>query len=96
MLKFKYLFSAFCMLVAMTMATSAFAQNILTVSSGVEPRAREHGQTELAGGITLRVEDNGSTMGVDLGNGTLSIDYGAPITNRDFTVNGGATGCFIT
>ena len=30
MLKFKYLFSAFCMLVAMTMATSAFAQNIMS------------------------------------------------------------------
>ena len=43
MLKFKYVFSAFCMLVAMTMATSAIAQNILSVSSGVEPRAREHG-----------------------------------------------------
>ena len=56
MLKFKYVFSAFCMLVAMTMATSAIAQNILSVSSGVEPRAREHGYTETAGGITLRVE----------------------------------------
>ena len=95
MLKFKYVFSAFCMLVAMTMATSAIAQNILSVSSGVEPRAREHGYTEAAGGITLRVESHDETI-ADL-EGVLTIDYGIPVTNHGTTTNaivvtGG--GCF--
>ena len=53
MLKTKHMLSALCMLVAMTMATSAFAQGVFSVSSSIEPRARMNGQTELAGGITL-------------------------------------------
>ena len=57
MLKTKYALSAFCMLVAMTMATSAFAQGVFSVSSSIEPRARMNGQTEAAaGGITLSLE----------------------------------------
>ncbi len=94
MLKTKYLLSALCMLVAMTMATSAFAQGIFSVSSGVEPRAREHGFTEAVGDIALRLL---TTTEVDEGVGTLSIDYGATITNPAtgsdaITVTG--TGCF--
>ena len=94
MLRTKHAFSAFCMLVAMTMATSAIAQNILSVSSGVEPRARENGQTELAGGITLRVENLSNTVGMLAHSGTLIIDYGVPITNRTAVIAGGDTGCF--
>ena len=99
MLKSKYAFSAFCMLVAMTMATGAFAQNILSVSSGVEPRGREHGQTEPAGGITLRVEDMGNTSGEALATGTLTIDYTATITNPatgDDAIAITGDGCFGT
>lgn len=95
MLKFKYVFSAFCMLVAMTMATSAIAQNILSVSSGVEPRARAHGYTEEAGGITLRVESEDTGI-ADL-DGILTIDYSIPVTNHSsspIVVTG--TGCFNT
>ena len=77
MLKGKHMLSAFCMLVAMTMATSAFAQGVFSVSSGVEPRARMNGQTELAGGITLSQEN----VDADALNGTLTIDYGVPVTN---------------
>ena len=55
-MKTKFTFSALVLMVAMAMATSAFAQGFLTVSSGVRPRAREHGQAEMAGGITLRLE----------------------------------------
>ncbi len=50
MLKTKYLLSALCMLVAMTMATSAFAQGIFSVSSSIEPRARMNGHTETGRG----------------------------------------------
>ena len=52
-MKSKFAFSAFCMLVAMTMATGAFAQGIFTVSGGIEPRGRENGHAEMAGGVTL-------------------------------------------
>ena len=52
-MKARFVFSAFCMLVAMTMATSAFAQGIFVVSSGPEPRGRANGHTELSGGISV-------------------------------------------
>ena len=52
-MKTRFVFSAFCMLVAMTMATGAFAQAVFTVSSGNQPRGRLNSHTELAGGITL-------------------------------------------
>ncbi len=78
MLKTKYALSAFCMLVAMTMATSAFAQGIFTVSSSIEPRARLNGQTEEAGGITLSL----TSGSIDAGeSGEVTIDYGTTITN---------------
>ena len=85
MLKTKYALSAFGLLVAMTMATSAIAQNVLTISRGIEPRAREHGQTELAGAVTVVVMTASSTEGDNSNQGTLSIDYGVPITNRTDT-----------
>ncbi len=89
MLKTKYALSALSLLAAMTIATSAWAQNVLSVSSGVQPRAREHGQTELAGGITVRVSTARATgTAADdntLHSGTLTIDYGVPITNRPGT-----------
>ena len=81
MSKYRYALSAGCALGVMTMATGAFAQGVFSVSSGVERRAREHGQTELAGGITLRLETAPSTAEDGAGLGILNIDYGAPITN---------------
>jgi hypothetical protein len=79
MLKTKYALSAFCMLVAMTMATSAFAQGVFSVSSSIEPRARMNGQTEAAGGITLSLE-SGTITGADE-EGIVVINYGTTITN---------------
>ena len=52
-MKTRFVFSACCMLVAMTMATGAFAQAVFTVSSGNQPRGRLNSHTELAGGVTL-------------------------------------------
>ena len=81
MSKCRYALSAWSVLGVMTMATGAFGQGVFSVSSSVEPRAREHGQTELAGSITLTLETAPRTAGDGAGLGTLSIDYGAPITN---------------
>ena len=77
-MKTRFVFSACCMLVAMTMATGAFAQAVFTVSSGNQPRGRLNGHTELAGGVTL-AKLSGSNVGDD--GGTVVIDYGVPITN---------------
>ena len=52
-MKTRFVFSAVCMLVAMTMATGAFAQGVFTVSSGNQPRGRMNGHAERAGGISL-------------------------------------------
>ena len=51
-MKTRFVFSAFCMLVAMTMATGAFAQATFQVSAGAT-QGRMNGHTEEAGGITL-------------------------------------------
>ena len=77
-MKIKFAFSALALLVVMTMATSAFAQAVFTVSSGIEPRGRMNGHAELAGGITLS-RFSGSIGGAETG--TAIIDYGVPITN---------------
>ena len=77
-MKIKFAFSAFCMLVAMTMATGAFAQATFQVSAGAT-QGRMNGHTEEAGGITLAVT-SGTINGSDE-NGTVLIDYGVPITN---------------
>jgi hypothetical protein len=77
-MKTRFVFSAFCMLVAMTMATGAFAQAVFTVSSGNQPRGRLNGHTEVAGGVTL-AKLSGTSVGV--GGGSVIIDYGVPITN---------------
>ena len=53
-MKSRFVFSAFCMLVAMTMATGAFAQATFQVSAGAT-QGRMNGHTEEAGGITLAV-----------------------------------------
>ena len=37
-MRMKFAFSALVLLVAMTMATGAFAQAVFTASSGIEPR----------------------------------------------------------
>ena len=77
-MKTRFVFSAFCMLVAMTMATGAFAQGTFQVSAGAT-QGRMNGHTEEAGGITLalisgEIDAVGET-------GTVVIDYGVPITN---------------
>ena len=77
MLKTKYALSALGLLVAMTMATDALAQGVFSVSSSIVPRARANGHTELAGGVTLaRAASPTGNAG-----GTVTIDYGATITN---------------
>ena len=77
-MKTRFGFSAFCMLVAMTMATSAFAQATFTVSSGNQPRGRMNGYSEKAGGVTL-AKLSGANVGDE--GGSVIIDYGVPITN---------------
>ena len=77
-MKFRFAFSAFCMLVAMTMATGAFAQGVFTVSSGIEPRGRSNGHAEEAGGVTLFL--NSGVINTD-DTGTVVLDYGVDITN---------------
>jgi hypothetical protein len=77
-MKIKFAFSAFCMLVAMTLATGAFAQAVFTVSAGNEPRGRMNGHGEVAGGVTL-AKLSGTSVG-DAG-GSVIIDYGVPVTN---------------
>ena len=81
-MKTRFVFSAFCMLVAMTMATGAFAQATFQVSAGAT-QGRMNGHTEEAGGITLAVTTG--TIEIAVGgtedNGTVFIDYGVPITN---------------
>ena len=78
-MKTRFVFSAFCMLVAMTMATGAFAQATFQVSAGAT-QGRMNGHTEEAGGITLAVTSGSIGTATDE-NGTVLIDYGVPITN---------------
>ena len=81
-MKTRFVFSAFCMLVAMTMATGAFAQATFQVSAGAT-QGRMNGHTEEAGGITLALTSGTIAVGNagDEDNGTVLIDYGVPITN---------------
>ena len=83
-MKTRFVFSACCMLVAMTMATGAFAQVVFTVSSGNQPRGRLNSHTALAGGVTLAKLSGGTIGGTG---GTVIIDYGVPITNAVNSTN---------
>ena len=77
-MKSRFAFSALCMLVAMTMATGAFAQGVFRVTSGTESRGRATGHAEKAGDISLFEIDG------DIGDnesGVVMIEYGVPITN---------------
>ena len=87
-MKSRFAFSAFCMLVAMTMATGAFAQGIFTLSAGSEPRGRMNGHAEEAGGITLFLSNGGIGTG-DVGK--VEIDFGVPITNTMTTTDNAIT-----
>ena len=84
-MKTRFVFSAFCMLVAMTMATGAFAQGTFQVSAGAT-QGRMNGHTEKAGGITLALT---SGMIDSSETGTVLIDYGVPITNALGTTGDG-------
>ncbi len=75
LIKSKYMLAC-GVLAVMAMASSAFAQTIFTVTASNTPRARMNGHAELAGGITL------TGTGDNNDGGTISIDYGIPITNR--------------
>ena len=77
-MKSRFAFSALCMLVAMTMATGAFAQGVFRVTSGTESRGRATGHAEKAGDVSLFLT-NGD-IGEDE-SGVLMIEYGVPITN---------------
>ena len=80
-MKTRFVFSALCMLVAMTMATGAIAQTSRTFQASASATVgRMNGHTERAGGITLAPT---STVGT-AADGTVVIDYGLTITN---TVN---------
>ena len=82
-MKLRFAPSALVFLVAMTMATGAFAQGIFTLSNNTVPRGRNNGHAELAGDITLFLTTG--DIDLDLDNdaptGTVTIDYGVPITN---------------
>ena len=89
-MKTRFIFSAFCMLVAITMATDAFAQaGTFQVSSGAT-QGRMNGHTEMAGGVTLALTSGSITQAQT---GEVVIDYGVPITNSvggvPVAVNGG-------
>ena len=77
-MKSRFAFSAFCMLVAMTMATDAIAQGVFRVTSGTASRGRFNGHAEKAGDISLFLT-NGSISAAE--NGVVMIEYGVPITN---------------
>ena len=65
-MKFRFAFSAFCMLVAMTMATDAIAQvSVFRVTSGTESRGRASGHAEKAGDISLFTIDGSITAAGD-------------------------------
>ena len=78
-MKFRFATSALVFLVAMTMATGAFAQGIFTLSAGSESRGRSNGHAELAGGVTLFLTTGSLTGGTD--EGEIELDFGVPITN---------------
>ena len=77
-MKLRFASSALVFLVAMTMATGAFAQGIFTLSAGSEARGRDNGHAELSGGITLFLTTGAIAAGEE---GEVEIDYGVPITN---------------
>ena len=81
-MRLRFASSALVFLVAMTMATGAFAQGIFTLSNGTVARGRSNGYAEAAGGITL-FKTNGSLSSTTTPStaGTVVIDYGVPIAN---------------
>ena len=78
-MRLRFATSALVFLVAMTMATGAFAQGIFTLSAGSEARGRANGYAEKAGGVSLFLT-TGSIAADD--KGTVVINYGVPITNK--------------
>jgi hypothetical protein len=79
-MKMRTVFCALVVLVAMSMATSAFAQVTFTASSTPTSRAIRTGHTELTGTITLTQTAPAGAAGT--AGGTLTIEYpGVPITN---------------
>jgi hypothetical protein len=77
-MRLRFATSALVFLVAMTMATGAFAQGIFTLSAGSESRGRSNGHAELTGGVTLFLTTGG--LGAD-DDGDIELDFGVPITN---------------
>jgi hypothetical protein len=77
-MRLRFATSALVFLVAMTMATGAFAQGIFTLSAGTEQRGRNNGHAELAGPVTFFLE-NGTVAAGD--EGEIVINFGVPITN---------------
>ena len=86
-MRLRFATSALVFLVAMTMATGAFAQGIFTLSAGSESRGRSNGHAELAGGVTLFLITG--ELGAN-DEGEIELDFGVPITNTlgDADANG--------
>ena len=80
-MKLRFASSSLAFLVAMTMATGAFAQGTFRIGSGTEPRGRINGHTEPAGDITLFLTNGTIARGVTE-SGTVVLEYGVPITNK--------------
>ena len=82
-MKSRFKILAMSTLLVLTMATGAYAQAVFQLSSGTEARGRSNGHAEASGNITLfltRGSITAETGDAEPG-GTVTIDYGVPITN---------------
>ena len=90
-MKTKFAVFTLSLLMVLTMAPDAFAQESVTfqVSSGATV-GRMNGHTEMAGGITLALITGGleANDADDDADGSVVVDYGLPITNA---INAGTT-----
>ena len=83
-MKIKFAVFTLSLLLVLTMSTGAFAQGVFTLSAGSEERGRDSGHAEPAGDITLFLTTGGIEAD-DEDAGTVTIDYGVPITNTLMT-----------
>ena len=94
-MKIKFAVFTLSLLLVLTMTTGAFAQGVFTLSAGSEDRGRSSGHAEPTGDVTLFLT-TGGISGDD--KGTMTIDYGVPITNTmmtDLTDKSGFPGAIV-